>query len=156
MALDVQGATAGTGPGAWNRVERRRGRVTVGERRSPERVLGPALVQAVLRIVRTELEARLTPAAPAPTSRWLTPPVASRLTRVPVKTIRAWARDGRIPKRLKNRSAEPKQQKYLVNVDDVVAAAERIGVELGSSAGEREMVRERAREILEARAARTR
>ncbi len=72
-----------------------------------------------------------------------------------MKTIGAWARDGRIPKRLKNRSADPKQQKYLVNVDDVVAAAE-ASAAVHASVGEPLNVQERAREILAARAAKER
>jgi helix-turn-helix protein len=123
---------------------------------SPEGVLGSALVHALRQIVRGELEVRLTPAVSVQPSRWMTPPAAARLTRVPVKTIRAWARDGRIPKRLKNRSADPKQQKYLVNVDDVVAAAERVSAAADAARGESVNVQERAREILAARAAKGR
>ena len=123
---------------------------------SPERVLGPALVLAMRQIVRGELEELLTPAVSVQPSRWMTPPAASRLTRVPVKAIRAWAREGRIPKRLKNRSAHPKQQKYLVNADDVVAAAEQTRAALDAAAGEALDVQERARQILAARAAKGR
>ena len=152
---------------AWDRVDRRRGiggplpmapelTATPGGGTSPERVLGPALVLAMRQIVRGELEGWLAPAVSAQPSRWMTPPAASRLTRVPVKAIRAWARDGRIPKRLKNRSANPKQQKYLVNADDVVAAAEQTRAALDAAAGESLNVQERARQILAARAAKGR
>jgi hypothetical protein len=103
---------------------------------SPEGVLGSVLVHALRQIVRGELDVRLTPAFSVQPSRWMTPPAASRLTRVPVKTIRAWARDGRIPKRLKNRSADPKQQKYLVSVDDVVTTAEQVSASLDAACGE--------------------
>jgi hypothetical protein len=123
---------------------------------SPEGVLGSALVHALRQIVRGELEERFTPAVSVQPSRWMTPPAASRLTRVPVKTIRAWARHGRIPKRLKNRSADPKQQKYLVNVDDVIAAAEQVSAAVDATAGEPLNVQERARQILAARAAKGR
>jgi hypothetical protein len=123
---------------------------------SPERVLGPALVHAMRQIVRGELEEWLAPAVSVQPSRWMTPPAASRLTRVPVKAIRAWAREGRIPKRLKNRSANPKQQKYLVNADDVVAAAEQARAAVDAAAGEPLNVQERARQILAARAAKGR
>jgi hypothetical protein len=85
----------------------------------------------------------------------MTPPAAARVTRVPVKSIRAWARDGRIAKRLKNRSASPKQQKYLVNVEEVLAAANRPDQHAPES-GEPSDVRERARVILAARAAKGR
>ncbi len=152
---------------AWDRVDRRQ-RVLAplnvapesiampGGGPGPERVLGSVLMQAVLQIVRGELEERLTPAVSVQPSRWMTPPAASRLTGVPVKTIRAWARDGRIPKRLKNRSADPKQQKYLVNVDDVVAAAERVSAAVDAARGEPAKMQDRAREILAARAAKGR
>jgi hypothetical protein len=123
---------------------------------TPERVLGPALVHAVLQIVRGEMDVRLTPTVSVQPSRWMTPPAASRLTRVPVKTIRAWARDGRIPKRLKNRNADPKQQKYLVNVDDVVAAAGQVSAAAHAAVGEPLNVQERARQIIAARAAKGR
>jgi hypothetical protein len=152
---------------AWDRVDRRRPilpPLTVapeltalpGGGANPERVLGSVLVDALRQIVLGELEVRLTPAPSVQPSRWMTPPAASRLTRVPVKTIRAWARDGRIPKRLKNRSADPKQQKYLVNVDDVVAAAEQVSAALHPAVGEPLNVQERARQILAARAAKGR
>jgi hypothetical protein len=54
----------------------------------------------------------------------MTPPAASRASGVPVKSVRAWARNRLIPRRLKNTSTAPKQQKYLVNLNDVVAHAE--------------------------------
>lgn len=126
---------------------------------SPEGVLGSALVHALRQIVRGELEQRLTPAVSVQPSRWMTPPAASRLTRVPVKTIRAWARDGRIPKRLKNRSADPKQQKYLVNVDDVVAVAEQVASAPAETSDKLELqqrAQERAAQVLAARAAKGR
>lgn len=122
----------------------------------PEGVLGSALVHALRQIVLGELEERLAPAVSVQPSRWMTPPAACRLTRVPVKTIRAWARGGRIPKRLKNRNADPKQQKYLVNVDDVVATAEQVTAAVEAAAGEPLNVQERARQILAARAAKGR
>jgi hypothetical protein len=116
----------------------------------PELVLGPALFKAVLQVVRSELEARMAGPTPARTP-WMTPPAASRATRVPVKTIRTWVRDGRIPKRLKNRSADPKQQKYLVNVEDVIAAAEQSAPSAPATGAETD-VRARAQQILAARA----
>jgi hypothetical protein len=110
----------------------------------------------VLQLVRGELDVRLAPTVSVQPSRWMTPPAASRLTRVPVKTIRAWARGGRIPKRLKNLNADPKQQKYLVNVDDVIATAEQVSAAVEAAAGEPLNVQERARQILAARAAKGR
>jgi integrase len=75
----------------------------------------------------------------------MTPPAAARLTRIPVKTIRAWARTGRIPKRIKNRSADPKQQKYLVNVDDVLAVAEQVA-DVPSETSDKLELQQRAQE----------
>jgi hypothetical protein len=89
----------------------------------------------------------------------MTPPAAARLTRVPVKTIRAWARMGRIPKRLKNRSADPKQEKYLVNVDDVVAVAEQVAcapAETSDRVEIQQRAQERAAQVLAARASKGR
>lgn len=62
------------------------------------------------------------PASPPPV-RWVTPPVAHELTGLSVKTIRAWARAGRISARLRNSASAPKQLKYLVDVDEVIAAS---------------------------------
>ena len=156
----------GCAPGIeWDRVERRRnfvvpgsGAMAAGEA-SPEGVLGSALVHALRQIVRGELEVRLTPMPSVQASRWMTPPAACRLTGVPVKTIRTWVRDGRIPKRLKNRSADPKQQKYLVNVDDVVAVAEQVARAPAETSDKLELqqrAQERAAQVLAARAAKGR
>lgn len=89
-----------------------------------ESALGCALVELVRHVLRDELQAQRATADAAPPSPWMTPPAAARLTRVPLKTIRAWARTGRIPRRIRNSAADPKQRKYLVNVDDVIAVAE--------------------------------
>ncbi len=154
----------------WDRVERRRPTAATlmvvpelaalpGGVASPEGVLGSVLVHALRQIVRGELDGRLTPTDPVQAPRWMTPPAAFRLTGVPLKTIRAWARDGRIPRRLKNRSADPRQRKFLVNVDDVVAAAEQVAgapAETSDKLGLRQRTMERAAEILAARAARGR
>jgi hypothetical protein len=126
---------------------------------SPEGVLGSALVHALRQIVRGELDVRLTPAVSVQPSRWITPPAASRLTRIPVRTIRTWLRDGRIPKRIRNRSPDPKQQKYLVNVDDVVAIAEQVARAPAETSDKLELqqrAQERAAEVLAARAAKGR
>ena len=73
---------------------------------------------------------------------------------VPVKSVRAWARSGYIPKRTKNISADPKQQKYLVNLDDVVAHAEQGRVIGRASEVDVDRARLRVQEILAARAGR--
>jgi hypothetical protein len=130
-----------------------------GTAASPEGMLGSALVHALRQIVRGELDVRLTPAVSFQPSPWMTPPAAWRLTRVPVKTIRAWVRDGRIPKRIRNRSADPKQQKYLVNVNDVVAVAEQVARAPAETSDKLELqqrAQERAAQVLAARAAKGR
>lgn len=122
---------------------------------NPELVLGSALVEVVRQVLRDELQARAA-ASEAPRSPWMTPPTAARLTRVPLKTIRAWARANRIPRRVRNRSADPKQQKYLVNVQDVIAVAEQVGsapVETSDKTELQQRAQERAQRVLEARAA---
>jgi hypothetical protein len=123
--------------------------------RASVHVLGPALAEAVLHLIRGELQARSMPTNALHRSPWMTPPAAAKVTRVPVKTIRSWVQDSRIRKRLKNRSPDPKQLKYLVNVEDVIAAAE---AWTGSEAptAQANDVKEQARQILAARAARGR
>lgn len=124
-----------------------------------ELALGSALRDIVRQLLRNELEARSAAASAPPRSPWVTPPTAARLTRVPVKTIRAWARAGRIPKRLKNRSADPKQQKYLVNVEDIVAVAEQTAgapAETSDKIALQQRAQERAARVLAVRAAKER
>jgi hypothetical protein len=117
--------------------------------------VGSALVELLRHLLRGELQAQSAAPEAGPPSPWVTPPAAARLTRVPVKTIRAWARMGRITKRLKNRSADPKQQKYLVNVDDVVAVAEQVAGAPAETSDKLELqqrAEERAAQVLAARA----
>lgn len=133
--------------------------IPLATHRTSEALLGSALVDVVRRLLREELEARVAEANRAPRSPWMTPPAAARLTRIPVKTIRAWARAGRIPKRIKNRAADPKQQKYLVNVDDVVAVAEQVAGAPAETSDKLELQKraeERAAQVLAARAAKGR
>jgi hypothetical protein len=70
----------------------------------------------------------ISPAPPArdrraPAARWMTPPNAARVTGVPLKTIRSFIKAHRIEARLRNSAANPKQRKYLVNVDEVARVA---------------------------------
>jgi hypothetical protein len=116
---------------------------------SPELVLGSALLEVVRQVLHDEMQARAAAASAPPKSPWMTPPAAARLTQIPLKTIRAWAREGRIQKRIRNRSADAKQLKYLVNVDDVAAAAQR-----GAPPAERDLGAEAS--IVAERAARIR
>lgn len=94
-----------------------------GELQRAELLLGPALVEAVQLLIRAELRTH-SPQIAAP-SRWMTPPDAARLTGIPVKTIYRGIDVGRIVPRLKNKDLHPKQKKYSVDVDEVVAYAER-------------------------------
>lgn len=125
---------------------------------SPEAVLGSTLVEVVRRLLQDELQAQQHAASASPRSPWMTPPAAARASGVPVKSIRAWVRSGRLTSRVRNRSADPKQHKYLVNVDEVVAIAERAGSARGTDdAGDFEArARLRAEEILAVRAAKGR
>jgi hypothetical protein len=119
---------------------------------SPEAAVGAAVIQTIRQIVREELAARLKPPETEPISPWMTPPAASRASGVPVKSIRAWARNGLIPRRLKNTSTAPKQQKYLVNLNDVAARAEQKRVADRGGEGEIDRARVRVQEILAAHA----
>ncbi len=82
---------------------------------------------ALASIVREQLRSRAASTAAAPAaaaaSRWMTPPAAARATGVPLKAIRAYIRTHRIEARLRNSAANPRQRKYLVNVDEVVRVA---------------------------------
>jgi len=118
---------------------------------SPEALLGSALVEAVRHVLRDELAAQREAASAPPKTPWMTPPAAARATGVPVKSIRAWARSGRVSKRLKNRSADPKQQKFLVNIQEVIAVAERAEGPTGPGGGLQERAQARVQEILDAR-----
>jgi hypothetical protein len=119
---------------------------------SPEAVMGAAVIQTIRQIVREELAARLEPPQTEPISPWMTPPAAFRASGVPVKSVRAWARNGVIPRRLKNTSIAPKQQNYLVNLNDVVTDAEQ--QQVADRGGEADIDRARvpAQEILAAHA----
>lgn len=121
---------------------------------SLQAVLVTAVAELVQEVVRGELASALPRNAP-PASPWMTPPAASRVTGVPVKTIRRWVRDGRITMRLKNLSSDPKQKKFLVNAEEVAGVAE--GGRDGSPPSSGQLaVAERARQILAARAAKGR
>lgn len=103
---------------------------------TPEAVLGPAMLEAVRQLIRDEIRSTGMPVPTTPTERelWITPPEAELETRLPVKTIRAWAKRGIIEARSKNRSPTPKQFKYLVNVDQVREVARRLGLAIRSPA----------------------
>ncbi|MGB8931736.1 MAG: hypothetical protein WCC48_10865 [Anaeromyxobacteraceae bacterium] len=117
-------------------------------------VLTAAVAELVQQLVRGELAAAL-PRGAIADSPWMTPPAASKVTRIAPKTIRCWVRDGRIRKRLRNRSPNPKQPKYLVNIDDVAAVAEK-GPDGSPPPSGQLALTERAREILAERDAKRR
>lgn len=126
---------------------------------SLEIVLGSTLVEVMRQVLKDELSAQLEAVRAPPPTPWMTPPAAARASGVPVKSIRAWVRMGRIAKRLKNRNPSPKQEKYLVNVNEVVSAAERVASAATvsvSAPADGLSFQERATEILAARAARGR
>ena len=95
-------------------------------------MIADLLERTIREVVRQEVKVALealprgAPALSA-ASRWTTPPKAAQELGVPVKTIRRMVRDGRITARQRNIDANPSQVKYLVNLDEVAAAAERVG-----------------------------
>jgi hypothetical protein len=91
----------------------------------PELVLGTTITAAVRAIVREELDARpaSTARAAPPKSPWVTPPAAARETGVPVKTIHALRKAGRIEARMRTIPTATKGPKYLVNVEEVAEVA---------------------------------
>lgn len=122
-----------------------------GELQRAELLLGPALVEAVQLLIRAELHshASLQPAEP---DRWMTPPKAAKLVGIPVKEIYAGIHEGQIVPHLKNSCPTPKQPKYSVNVDEVIAYARRSG-RRASPAEVQANISERASQILAERSA---
>ena len=97
-------------------------------------ILAATLMECFLEASRTELERIVTTMHPGDqvtsAGRWVTPPRAARETGIPVKSIRKMIQDRILPARRRNSSSNPRQAKYLVNVDEVAAEAERLsGVE---------------------------
>jgi hypothetical protein len=79
---------------------------------------------AIRQIVREEVRAAMqdAPGAASSTtasSRWVTPPVAARELGISDRLVRSLIRQGRIEPRLRNVDRNPRQQKFLVNVDEV-------------------------------------
>jgi hypothetical protein len=83
--------------------------------------IGSAVLDAIRQVAREALPSSV-PAAAVPLSPWMTPPKAAAATGVPLKAIRGAIVDGRLTPRLRNAKADPKAPKYLVNVEEVVAA----------------------------------
>jgi hypothetical protein len=118
-----------------------------GEILRAQLLLGPALVEAVQALVRAELQTREAPQNARPLSGWVTPPAASRAVGIPVKAIYGGIREKQITPRLKNTHPNPRQRKYVVHLDEVIAYAARTHPGCTSQGGPRD-VSERAREIL--------
>ena len=114
--------------------------------------LATILVGTIREIVRQELrdfQAQATTGGVPVTaeSRWLTPPQAARQTGISAKTIRGLIKEGAIKPRSRNAHTNPKQKKYLVNIDEVTAVAARQLPTAGGAAA----IEDRARQILAAR-----
>ena len=116
---------------------------------SPDAVLGPTLAEAVRELVRQELQARATAAAPAPAAPELISPeeAARRLGGRPsADTIRGLIHRELFPRRPAGK-AHPKRPSYLVTVDEVLVALEAGGKPAPApEAVDLEAVRARARE----------
>ncbi len=93
-----------------------------------EGIIEHALRELVRQEVKSALEATAREVGPGgPEGRWRTPPKAARELGIPVKTIRRMVREKRIGARQRNAALDPRQPKYLVNLDEVAAAAEHVG-----------------------------
>ena len=92
--------------------------------------LATILEGTIREIVRQEVKAAMAEevrprAGDLPPGRWLTPPAVARELGIPEKAVRAMIKAGVITPRLRNIDPNPRQPKYLVNVDAVAAEAER-------------------------------
>jgi hypothetical protein len=93
--------------------------------------LATILEGTIREIVRQELKAVMAdgrqPRADEPLrGRWLTPPAAARQVGIPEKAVRAMIKERLIPHRLRNINPNPRQPKYIVDVDAVAAEAARV------------------------------
>lgn len=83
-------------------------------------------MQMLVREELASLESSSTPPVVAeeelPAAKWMTPPAAARALSIPVKTVRALAREGRVEARFRNSNPESAHKKLLVNVDEVARA----------------------------------
>jgi hypothetical protein len=88
------------------------------------------IMEATIReVVRQEVSAALRerPGSPGSATRasWMTPPAAARQVGISEKAVRMMIKRGTLTTRLRNVEVDPRQPKYLVNVDEVAAAAQR-------------------------------
>lgn len=98
---------------------------------SEAEALALAVEALIERVVERKLAARpMAPGALTPRSPWMTPPAAARETGIPEKRVRELVRAGALGEggaRLRNQGANPRQPKYLVNVDTLRTVVERGG-----------------------------
>lgn len=91
--------------------------------------MAEVFVAAVRTMVKEEVQSALrvhVSHEPVPAKgRWMTPPQAARHVGVPTRTIYRMIHSEEISFRLKNVDENPRQRKFLVNVDEVAAAVER-------------------------------
>jgi hypothetical protein len=89
-----------------------------------------AVLEVALReVVRQEVQTAMQLVAAGggtTTSRWMTPPKAAREVGISEKAVRAMIKSGAIQPRLRNVDQNPLQPKFLVNVDEVTAAAQHV------------------------------
>ncbi len=88
-------------------------------------ILEGTIREIVRQEVSTALQAHQAIPLPAGRERWLTPPAAARQVGISEKAIRNMIRTGAIVPRLRNVEPNPRQPKFLVNVDDVTLVAQR-------------------------------
>jgi len=84
---------------------------------------------AIREVVRQEVQTAMQSVAAGgatTTSRWMTPPKAARELGLSEKAVRAMIKSGAVQSRLRNVDQDPLQPKYLVNVDEVAAAAQHV------------------------------
>jgi hypothetical protein len=101
------------------------GRFVVREATGLISILEGTIREIVRQEVSSALQAHQATPLPAGRERWLTPPAAARQVGISEKAIRNMIRTGAIVPRLRNVDPNPRQPKYLVNVDDVTLVAQR-------------------------------
>jgi hypothetical protein len=102
---------------------------------------------AIREIVRQEVQmAMQAPPLGDRSSRWMTPPKAAREVGISEKAVRGMIKSRAIQPRLRNVDQSPLQPKYLVNVDEVAAAAQHVSQSVHSLA-EPESLADRATRI---------
>jgi len=88
-------------------------------------ILEGAIREMVRQEVRSAIAGMVPDREPA-AEAWMTPPAAARAVGISEKAIRRMIKKGAILARLRNIETNPRQPKFLVNVDAVSAEAERV------------------------------